>query len=235
MKILLCHRKRDSGISLIECLAYISGLAIVMGLAYGAYYRCMATSNGMRRNATDIVDALQCGERWREDVRRATGDLSVSEVSGRQTVRIPQKSGVVIYVFENGTIERSADGKNWNAVLPNVKTSQIKKDERKQVVAWRWEVELNSRKDAKVSSALYFRGSSGKKMKIALTIPPRRNQNGSAVLIVMILLGAMLVFVASNTTNLNHLKRELNVIEQKQLKRVHATEPAAGKINPAKP
>lgn len=155
MKILARHRK-NSGFMLIDCLAYLAGLVIVMGLAYGAYYRCVVTSNAMRRNATDIVKALQCGERWREDVRRATGDLSVTEANGRQTARIPQKSGAIIYVFENGTVKRSIDGKKWNAILPNVKASQIEKDERTQVVAWRWEVELNSRKDAKVRPLFTF-------------------------------------------------------------------------------
>jgi hypothetical protein len=38
-------------------------------------------------------------------------------------------------------------------------------------------------------------------------------------LIVIILLGVMLAVIASNTANLNQLKRELNLIEQKQLKR----------------
>ena len=46
-----------------------------------------------------------------------------------------------------------------------------------------------------------------------------QRQNGSAVLIVIILLGAMLVLIASNTRNLNQLKREIDWIEQKQLKR----------------
>ena len=70
-------------------------------------------------------------------------------------------------------------------------------------------------------------------MKTTLQTSHRRKQNGSAVLVVIILLGVMLAFIASNTTNLNQLKRELNLIEQKQLKRVHVIEPAD--INPAKP
>ena len=156
MTIFPRHRKANSGIMLVECVAYIAGLAVVMSLAYGAYYRCVTASSGMRRNSTDIVKTLQCGERWREDVRRATGDLSVTEANARQTLRIPQKSGAVFYVFENGAVKRSTDGKKWNPILPNVKTSQIKKDERTQVVAWRWEVELAARKDAKVRPLFTF-------------------------------------------------------------------------------
>lgn len=56
-------------------------------------------------------------------------------------------------------------------------------------------------------------------MKITSQTSRHRKQNGSAVLIVIILLGVMLAVIASNTANLNQLKRELNLIEQKQLKR----------------
>src|SRR5688572_8583407 len=130
MKIFAHAQKRNSGIMLLECLTYLAGLVVVMGLAYGAYYRCVASSTGMRRNAADIAKVLQCGERWREDVRLATGNLSVTEANEHQTVRIPQKSGAVIYIFENGTIKRSTDEKKWNSILPNVKASQMKKEDR---------------------------------------------------------------------------------------------------------
>lgn len=72
-------------------------------------------------------------------------------------------------------------------------------------------------------------------MKITFQTSRCRNQHGSAVLIVIILLGVMLAFIAGNTANLNQLKREMNLIEQKQLKRGHATKPAADKVNPAQP
>ena len=143
--------------------AYLAGLVIVMSLAYGAYYRTAAASSGMRRNADDITKTLQCGERWREDVRNATGDLSVSQTDQRQVVSIPQKSGEVIYRFENDTIRRSSDGKTWNPILRNVKASQVFKDNRKQVVAWRWEVELNAVKKAKVRPLFTFQAVSAKK------------------------------------------------------------------------
>lgn len=163
MKIFRRNRKQNSGIMLLECVAYVAGLAVVMGLAYAAYYRCAASSNRMRRNATDITKVLQCGERWREDVRRATGNLFVTNANERQTVRIPQKGGAIIYIFEKGAIKRSVNGTAWNLLLPNVKASQIKKEERKHVVAWRWEVELNARKDAKMRPLFTFLAVSEKK------------------------------------------------------------------------
>jgi len=156
MKIFALHRKQDSGIMLLECLTYLAGLMVVMGLAYGAYYRCVVSSTGMRKNGTDITKVLQSGERWREDVRNASGNLSVTKANERQTVRIPQKSGTVIYVFENGTVKRSGDEKKWISILSNVKASRFEKEERKQVVAWRWEVELNARKESKMRPLFTF-------------------------------------------------------------------------------
>lgn len=163
MKVNARNKNGTCGIMLVECLAYIAGLAVVMGLSYGAYYRCVTTSNGMRRNATDITEAMQCGERWREDVRRAEGNLSVTEADERQTMRIPRKSGAIIYVFENGAVKRSMDGKKWDSILINVKASQIKKEERKHVVAWRWELELDSRKDARMRPLFTFQAAQKKK------------------------------------------------------------------------
>lgn len=159
MKISTRNRKQNSGVLLIECLAYIAGLAVVIGLSYAAYYRCVANSSGARRNATDIANVLHCGERWREDVRNATGNLTVTQANERQTVRIPRKSGAVIYVFENGEIKRSENGTKWNSILKNVKSSHVEKEDRKQVTAWRWEVELNARQDAKVRPLFTFQAA----------------------------------------------------------------------------
>jgi len=46
-------------------------------------------------------------------------------------------------------------------------------------------------------------------------LPPRR---ASAVLIVLVFLGLMAAIVVSNNLTLNHLDRNLRLIEQKQLK-----------------
>ena len=155
MKILR-RRNHDTGIMLLECVAYIAGLAVVMGLAYAAYYRSLSVSGDIRRNASDITKTLSCGERWREEIRGATGAIFVSGTDGNQVVRIPQASGDLIYRFENGVIQRSSDGKVFKDVLANVKTSEILRDERKHVIAWRWEIELKAVKKAKVTPLFTF-------------------------------------------------------------------------------
>ena len=162
MKILR-FRNHDAGIMLLECVAYIAGLAVVMGLAYAAYYRSLSVSGGIRRNANDITKTLICGERWRDEVRSATGAISVSDGDGNQVVRIPQRSGNLIYRFENGVIQRSSDGKVFDEVLANVKSSEIHRDERKHVIAWRWEIELKAIKKAKVTPLFSFEAVPAKK------------------------------------------------------------------------
>lgn len=74
-------------------------------------------------------------------------------------------------------------------------------------------------------------------MKISIQTSRGRNERGSATLIVIILLGTMLVFIASNTTNLNQLKRELDFIEKKQVERLnqHTVATPDSKSNSRKP
>ena len=48
----------------------------------------------------------------------------------------------------------------------------------------------------------------------------RGSRSGSAILVVLILLGAMLVIIAGNNGTLNQLKREIDLIERKQLERL---------------
>jgi hypothetical protein len=57
-------------------------------------------------------------------------------------------------------------------------------------------------------------------MKTQLSIRHRQRQGGSAVLVILVLLGIMLIFVAVNTANLNWLRRQVNVVDQRQTQRL---------------
>jgi hypothetical protein len=48
----------------------------------------------------------------------------------------------------------------------------------------------------------------------------RKARGGFAVLIVLILLGIMVVFVAANTATVNWLKRQVTVVDQHQTRRL---------------
>ena len=139
-------RRRQAGISLAECLIYISVWSVLLGFSFAAYYRVVDNTTRLRRNAADIARVLQVGERWREDIRQAAGPLKLVSVEGtaRQAFHIPQASGEVVYYF-TGTnlLRRAGEDAPWSEALARVKVSRVNRDAREPVVAWRWEVELN--------------------------------------------------------------------------------------------
>ena len=150
----------QQGIMLVDCLVYLAIWAVVVGLALSAFYRSMSYSKNLERNADDIARAMKAGERWRKDVRAASGPFKLVtwETGVAQALHIPQKSGEVIYLFSNGAVLRQR-GTNapWIPALNGVKASRMEKDERQRVVSWRWEVELkNKQKVARVRPLFTF-------------------------------------------------------------------------------
>ena len=131
--------KSERGYSLLECLVYIAVLAVVLNLSFVAYYRYDHHTRSLRRNADDITRALRAGERWREDVRAAIAPPHAIA----NGLAIPQQSGEVAYVFQDGDVWRQV-GATRVAVLRQVKVSAISDDSRQRVNAWRWELELAS-------------------------------------------------------------------------------------------
>ena len=133
------------GFTLIECLVYMSVLAVVLGIASAAFYRCWDDNKAMTRNGNDIVRTLKAGEIWRDDMRAATGPIQIATTNSEQTVRIPRGNKELIYSFANGEVRKQMDTNSaWQIVLSKVKSSQMQIDKREQVTAWRWEVELES-------------------------------------------------------------------------------------------
>jgi prepilin-type N-terminal cleavage/methylation domain-containing protein len=129
---------RRRGFTLIETLVYIVVLALVLGVAYPAFYKCQRGSRDLQRNAEDILLTMRVGERWRQDVRAATGPI---QASIDQFV-IPQRGGEIVYTVHDGTLRRIANPGHPITVLSNVKSSAMQPDHRQQVNAWRWELEL---------------------------------------------------------------------------------------------
>ncbi len=138
-------RVQNRGYLLIECIAYLVILAVVFGLAFSAYYRTQQNSRDLVRNSDDIVRVLKAGERWRADIRAAVASPILLENGSESTLRIPQKSGEVVYRFTEGTVSRKTNEEAKSAiVLRDVKVSRVQKDEGKKVISWRWELELAS-------------------------------------------------------------------------------------------
>jgi hypothetical protein len=129
---------------LIDCLLYCVLFFVVTGVAFSLFYTCWDGAFALRKNTDDIANAVRAGEIWRADVRDATGEIRVEDSADGQVLHIPEKSGEVIYKFAEGALSRSADGRDWRKLLPNVKASRMELEKRQQVTAWRWEIELGA-------------------------------------------------------------------------------------------
>ena len=141
------RRRRSRGFLLIDCLIYIGVLAVVLLLAFSAFYKCLDFSRDLNRNAADIARALQAGEHWRADIRLATAAPKLVSEEGWSALEIPQSTGTIVYLFADGTVWRKPDLQApARKVLSDVQTSRMDRQPRTQVVAWSWTVELRTKK-----------------------------------------------------------------------------------------
>lgn len=151
-----------AGIMLIECVVYIALMFVIGSLGLAAYYNCWEQSQALHRNADDISRALQAGERWRADIRQATGKITVEYGSNSQFLSIP--IGVtknIQYRFNENQVQRKASSENrWTSVLSAVKTSNMKAASRNYIVAWSWELELMSKSKSHLRPLFIFEAAS---------------------------------------------------------------------------
>jgi Tfp pilus assembly protein FimT len=167
MNIQIRRAAREPGITLMEVLVYMALFVVVVGGATRTFYECWDGTKTLRRNADDVARALDLGERWRADVRGATGPLQVTATSGAGQCRIPAAAGEVIYTFADGEIRRQAAAAPNTLWLSNVKSSQMQSEARGRAAAWRWELELKTaRREARLRPLFTFECAAG-----AATIP----------------------------------------------------------------
>jgi len=128
---------------LIELLVYMALFVVVAEFATMTFYHCLDDTSALRRGTEDIARALDAGERWRADVRGASGTVRLTVANETEECRIPARSGEITYTFANGEIHRQTGATTPGTVLlSNVKSSQMQSDARAGVAAWRWELEL---------------------------------------------------------------------------------------------
>jgi hypothetical protein len=140
-------RRRRAGFLLIECLVYILVFVILLGVGTAAFYSCWDYSKALTYATDDISSALRAGERWRADVRGATGKISVETTAKGEVVKIPEGAKEIFYRFNSGEVRRQIAPANFSELLlPKVKASEMKMDVRGGVTAWRWELELIQRR-----------------------------------------------------------------------------------------
>jgi hypothetical protein len=136
-----------AGYLLIECLVYMSVIVVVLGLGLGAFYVCWDHSKALHYATDDITAALHAGERWRADIRSATGNITVETGPAGEQLRIPRGKDQVLYSFQAGEFRRQVASSGFaELLLPRVAASQMVKETRGPATAWRWEVKLTSRR-----------------------------------------------------------------------------------------
>ena len=146
----------SSGLSLIECLVYISLFALFIVLVMTTYFRARDASDALRRQANDVTRTLAAGERWREDMRTATAPPRVVEENGQTWLALACGTNTTVYTHFNSTVWRQAHtNQSWQPVLGRVKSSRIEADTRAHVTAWRWEVELQMKDPRKQTKPLF--------------------------------------------------------------------------------
>jgi len=139
--------RAQTGVLLLECLVYITLFAVILNLALITFYLCWDNSKALTYATDDIATALRAGERWRADVRSATGKITVETTSQGENLRIPRGKSVVLYSFSAGEIHRRLASSNFSeSLLTTVQASQMVSDARGPVNAWRWELQLKARR-----------------------------------------------------------------------------------------
>lgn len=147
MRLKTHGRWSAAGIMLIECMIYIGVVVIVLGVAFTVFYKCTDNYVGLRRNAEDITRALHAGERWREDIRQATGPAGYLESDERPMWRIPQLQSDVYYLYDAGSLWRFASSNSLpEEILGNVLSSTMNNEKRQEVACCAWTVELKPRR-----------------------------------------------------------------------------------------
>jgi len=136
---------RRGGYLIVEVLLYAGLMMATIGIGYIAFDRCVQSSAGLRGSADDIANAVHAGERWRADVRQATSAARVDATAEEQTVLLPTARGEIAYRFAGNRVLRRVNGSAWVPVLERVAASTMRADQRPNVAAWIWELELQSR------------------------------------------------------------------------------------------
>jgi hypothetical protein len=143
----IARARVQAGYLLVECLIYLAVFAVILGLGMAAFYTCWDNSKALLYATDDIAAALRAGERWRADVRSATGKITVETTAAGELLRIPCGTNEVLYRFNAGEVHRQLASLDFSeSLLPTVKASQMVRDTRGPVSAWRWELELKSRR-----------------------------------------------------------------------------------------
>ncbi len=143
----ILRTRREAGITLIECICYFAVFLILSAGATATFYLTWDRSKAFISATDDITAALQAGERWRADVRAASGTITIEKAPSGIVVTIPEGREEIVYRFNSGEMRRQAGSGGFSALLlPRVVSSEMTLDQRGDVMAWRWELEVAQRR-----------------------------------------------------------------------------------------
>jgi Tfp pilus assembly protein FimT len=166
MKFEIRNSKSEGALSLIEVLVYVAILGVLISIGGRTLAKAWDQGRALQRNSGEILRAVHAGERWRADIRRATGPIRVSAEANGDRVCIPTARGEVIYrSTTNAVLVQAQPGAPELTLLANVKGSHMLADKRDLVTAWRWELELQpAQKKARLRPLFTFEAVPGKEV-----------------------------------------------------------------------
>lgn len=138
--------RRQSGVSLIECLVYVALFGLLLGGGTTVFYFSWDHTRAIISASDEVESALRAGEAWRADIRAATGKISVQSTSSGQIVEIPQANQTIIYRLTNGELRREIPAEQRSRIIfAALKSCEMKSSLRSEVTAWCWDMELAAR------------------------------------------------------------------------------------------
>ncbi len=132
------------GVTILEMMVSIAVLTIVMAVGGVAMARLWTVTGQMRREADELQSVLAAGERWREDIRSATGAILTEAEDGIAVIRIPAKDRREVQwaSLPGAVVRRDHPDAPWTTVCRRIRGSTIQLERRGAVAAWRWDLEL---------------------------------------------------------------------------------------------
>lgn len=148
---------RRTGTLLLETIAYMAIFVVVLGLATDAFYQSWSASGALRRDADQISQSMNAGERWRADIRAASGAIEKTSLNGSETIRIPQAQGEIIYRFAHAEVRRRpATSARESVVVSKIKSSRMQIEREPFGSVCRWELELEPNRPRRGTLAPLF-------------------------------------------------------------------------------
>ena len=146
------------GVTLIEMLVYIVLFSAFMLVVFETYFSSKTVARGIQGKASAIIQVMYAGERWRQDIRDATSPPQITQSSlpnpddlpdiiELTTLKIIKPSETNWYTFRGDHVFRMSSllPTKWELVMDTVDSSKMVEEQRGEVAAWRWEVELKTK------------------------------------------------------------------------------------------